>query len=195
MIEGPISKQSCLNEQARSTQVIMQELLFFFFLKENWQSDYYFFCFVIIFIIFMQADWLLGLRAGALIGRWDRLLTLCLYGWSRAETARKRLVFNSRCKATSLQLKPLTCNEHNRKQLNCKVNVLSSDTIRIARPHWQVCPLQSCVSHLVVGLLDVGAVSPLGQDDGLQVLPVQTATLRSISWRLRRRQVVLEGGN
>lgn len=51
------------------------------------------------------------------------------------------------------------------------------------------------VSHLVGGVLDVGAVPPLGQDDGLHRFPVQTATLWNIAGRLRRRVVVLEGGH
>lgn len=58
-----------------------------------------------------------------------------------------------------------------------------------------MCSFQIWVSDLVVGILDVGAVSPLGQDDGLHVFPVQTATLRSVSRWLGRGEVVLEGGN
>lgn len=58
-----------------------------------------------------------------------------------------------------------------------------------------MCSLQIWVSDLVVGVLDVGAVSPLGQDDGLHMFPVQTATLCTVSRWLRRGVVVLEGGN
>lgn len=47
-------------------------------------------------------------------------------------------------------------------------------------------------SYLVVEVQYVGAVSPLGQDDGLYMLPVQTAALRSVSSaRQRRRGVVV----
>ena len=51
------------------------------------------------------------------------------------------------------------------------------------------------MSDLVVGVLGVGAVSPLGQDDGLHVSPVQAAALLRVSGQLRRRVVVLEGGD
>lgn len=50
------------------------------------------------------------------------------------------------------------------------------------------------VSDLVVRVLDVDAVSPLGEDDGLDVFPVQAATLQSVPRRLGRGVVVLEGG-
>lgn len=39
--------------------------------------------------------------------------------------------------------------------------------------HWEA-------SHLFQWLLDEGAVSPLGQDDGLHVFPVQAAALGSV---------------
>ena len=45
--------------------------------------------------------------------------------------------------------------------------------------------LHLCVSDLVVGLQDVGAVSPLGEDDGF-LFPVQTARLGGVSARLGR---------
>lgn len=51
------------------------------------------------------------------------------------------------------------------------------------------------MSDLVVGLLDVGAVPPLCQHDGLHMSPVQTVTLWSVSGRLRGGVVVLEGGS
>lgn len=51
------------------------------------------------------------------------------------------------------------------------------------------------VSHLVVGVLEVGAVSPLSQDDGLHVFSVQTSALCNVSSWLQRRVVVLEGDN
>ena len=57
------------------------------------------------------------------------------------------------------------------------------------------CEVQVLASHLVVGVWDEGAVSPLGEDDGLHVFPVQAATLWRVSRRLRRGVVVLEGGN
>lgn len=63
------------------------------------------------------------------------------------------------------------------------------------RELFEVSSLQVWVSHLVVGVWDVGAVSPLGQDDGLHRFSVQTATLCNISGLLRRGVVVLEGGN
>lgn len=40
---------------------------------------------------------------------------------------------------------------------------------------------QMCESDLVAELRHKRAVSPLGQDDGLHVLPVQAARLRSVS--------------
>lgn len=51
------------------------------------------------------------------------------------------------------------------------------------------------MSDLVNGIVDVGAVSPLGQDDGIHVFPVQTATLWSVSRRFGGGEVVLERVN
>lgn len=48
-------------------------------------------------------------------------------------------------------------------------------------------------SHLFQWLLDESAVSPLGQDDGLHVFPVQAAALGSVEGQLGRRVVVLRG--
>lgn len=50
-------------------------------------------------------------------------------------------------------------------------------------------------SNLFVGLLQVGAVSPLGQDDRLHLFSVQTVTLGGVSAWLRGGEVELEGGN
>lgn len=47
---------------------------------------------------------------------------------------------------------------------------------------------------LVIRLQDEGAVSPLGQNDGLHILPVQTATLLRVSRRLRWGEFILRGG-
>lgn len=55
--------------------------------------------------------------------------------------------------------------------------------------------LQIWESDLVVGLLEVGAVSPLSQDDRLHLFSVQTVTFWSVSTRLGRGGDVLEGGN
>lgn len=46
-------------------------------------------------------------------------------------------------------------------------------------------------SHLLCGLLEVGAVSPLGQDNGLHVFPVQAAGFGNVSWKLGWGDVVL----
>lgn len=40
---------------------------------------------------------------------------------------------------------------------------------------------QVCGSHLVVEVQHVGAVSPLGEDDGVLLLPLQTATLGNLT--------------
>lgn len=158
------------------------------------------------------------LRGKALIGRYDRLLTWCLYGCRRAEPERKRLVFFSRCKSNQLTTESLdSCKNilpvntsHNSsvwKQTHseqwriieftfpwrfffasCELRYLLEEIVLSVR-------LQIQISDLVVGIWDVGAVSPLGQDDGLHVFPVQTATLWSVSRQLRRGEVVLVGGN
>lgn len=49
-------------------------------------------------------------------------------------------------------------------------------------------------SDLFQRLLDEGAVSPLGQDDGLHVFPVQAAALGSVQMQLGRGVVVLQEG-
>lgn len=48
------------------------------------------------------------------------------------------------------------------------------------------------LSDLFVRLQDVGVVSPLRQDDGIHVFPVQTATLQHISRRLRWGEFILK---
>lgn len=103
----------------------------------RWGCNYYSCCVIII----MQADCLLGLRDKPPIGRSDRLLTWCLYGCGREEPARKRLVFNSRCKATSLQLKLWTHviihlnSEHIRYQLHLEL----TQSVHSTHKHsWQV---------------------------------------------------------
>lgn len=47
-------------------------------------------------------------------------------------------------------------------------------------------------SDLFQRLLDEGAVSPLGQDDGFHVLPVQAAALGGVQMQLGRGVVVLQ---
>lgn len=49
-----------------------------------------------------------------------------------------------------------------------------------------------CGTDLLVGLQDVGAVSPLGQDDGRREFSVQASTLGGLCGRLRGGVVVLE---
>lgn len=49
-------------------------------------------------------------------------------------------------------------------------------------------------SDLFQRLLDEGAVSPLGQDDGLHVFPVQAAALGGVQMQLGRGVVVLQEG-
>lgn len=71
---------------------------------------------------------------------------------------------------------------------SCELRYLTEEIVLSVR-------LQIRASDLVVGIWDVGAVSPLGQDDGLHVFPVQTATLWSVSRQLRGGEVVLVGGN
>lgn len=46
---------------------------------------------------------------------------------------------------------------------------------------------------LFARLQDVGAVSPLCQDDGVRVFPVQTATLRHVSRRLGWGELIQKG--
>lgn len=55
-----------------------------------------------------------------------------------------------------------------------------------------MCRLQM-VSDLVGRFWDVGAVSPLGQYNGVHVFPVQAASLWNVSRELRKGVVVLVG--
>lgn len=79
----------------------------------------------------MQADCLLWLRDKALIGRSDRLLTWCLYGCGRAEPVRKRLVFNSRCKANQSTTETLDLT-------STHFEVHTQVKIQIMKHNWQV---------------------------------------------------------
>lgn len=63
---------------------------------------------------------------------------------------------------------------------------------------WQAAQASICEkcregSDLFQWLLDKSAVSPLGQDDGLHMLPVQAAALGSVQGQLGRGVVVLRG--
>lgn len=57
---------------------------------------------------------------------------------------------------------------------------------------FEVCAARLEGSDLFQRLLDEGAVSPLGQDDGLHVFPVQAAALGSVQMQLGRGVVVLQ---
>lgn len=58
----------------------------------------------------------------------------------------------------------------------------------------EMCAERLAGSDLFQRLLDEGAVSPLGQDDGLHVFPVQAAALGSVEMQLGRGVVVLQEG-
>lgn len=121
-----------------------------------------------------------------LIGRSDRLLTWALYGCGRAEPKRKRLVFSSRWKKQQVYNWELwqTGESPGQRWVSCG----GGTGLRGGAE-------TSGGTDLVVGVLDVGAVSPLGQDDGLHVLAVQAAALGTVCSRLRRGEFVLGGGN
>lgn len=100
-------------------------------------------------------------------------VTLRLNDRGGAERLRERLCIERLCKSTNQPVEAL--------HLCCIVHLFM---LAVSLRHVK----KMCVKHAVCwegsdlfqGLLDEGAVSPLGQDDGLHVFPVQAAALGSV---------------